>query len=55
VTPPFQLIARVIGLRSDCAGGRAGHQEALAEIVVQAGRNHYDMLQAELLPVAGNA
>jgi hypothetical protein len=27
----------------------------LAEIVVQAGRDHHEMLQAELLPVAGSA
>ena len=33
-------------------------EEALGElsrIMVQAGRDHHDMLQAELLPVAGNA
>jgi len=27
----------------------------LAKVMVQAGRDHHDMLQAELLPVAGNA
>jgi hypothetical protein len=27
----------------------------LAEIVVQAGRDHHDVLRAELLPVAGTA
>src|SRR5881296_1538216 len=27
----------------------------LAEIVVQAGRDHHEMLRAELLPVAGSA
>jgi hypothetical protein len=27
----------------------------LAKVVVQAGRDHHEMLRAELLPVAGNA
>ncbi len=27
----------------------------LAEIMIQAGRDHHEMLRAELLPVAGNA
>ena len=28
---------------------------ALAEIMVQSGREHHEMLRAEMLPVAGNA
>jgi hypothetical protein len=54
VTPPFQLIARV-ACAATALAGEQDIKEAFAVIVVQAGRNHYDMLQAELLPVAGNA
>ena len=39
------------------AGGRDVEEAlgVLAEIMVRSGREHHDMLRAEMLPVAGNA